>query len=344
MGFKLGQKFIDKCRHKEDFKRKTISDNHAKYGKFYYPNYNREVEIIDGSYNLFNEYGEKLQTYFIRDDIMAHNPYRYSRYFLFDRYNFGLKTHFYSHENMLETMGKPNYRFGLFIESESIVPESYKIFEKYKGIEKDFDLIFTYSAKLLDTLDNARFVPFCSAPWNKNECDDYRYLKKTKNVSILSSEKVWTPLHKYRYELAKKCKKENLLDTFGTFDGGKMVNINDTLNDYRYTIAIENDITPYFFTERITSAFVSQTVPIYIGATEIDKFFNPDGIIKISVKDDIEKILKQCSKEDYESRLPAIKDNYERVKKYFNPNDQMYEKYLKNLVISEINEKNIKRS
>ena len=77
------------------------------------------------------------------------------------------------------------------------------------------------------------------------------------------------------------------------------------------------------------TAFAFHTVPIYLGATEIDKFFNPDGIIKITTKDDINEVLKQCSKEDYENRLPAIKDNYNRVLEYGSPLDYMYEKYVK---------------
>lgn len=328
MGFSLGQEIIDRIRGKRRSYERTYVNTHLEYGKIYYPNYNLDYKFEDRDSNLYNEFGEKLKVYFIRDGISAHKPYRESRYFLYDRYNFGLDTHFYSHEKMLETMGNPSHKFRLLVESESITPKSYKIFDKHKGLEKDFDLIFTYSAKILDNIDNARFVPFCARPWNQDDVDETRYTKKTKNVSILSSNKLWTPLHKYRYDLAMKCKREGLADTFGTFDGGSMVKMADTVNDYRYTFAIENDITPYFFTERLTSAFVAQTVPIYIGATEIDNFFNPDGIIKISTKDDIEKVLKNCNEEDYANRLPAIKENFEKVKEYFNTDDYMYKKYL----------------
>ena len=48
-------------------------------------------------------------------------------------------------------------------------------------------------------------------------------------------------------------------------------------------LIIENDITPYFFTEKITNCFISQTIPVYLGATQIHKFFNTDGIITISL-------------------------------------------------------------
>ena len=50
------------------------------------------------------------------------------------------------------------------------------------------------------------------------------------------------------------------------------------------------------------------------------KVFNINGIIFV-IKDDlnnIEKILKQCNERDYLERVPAILDNYERVKQYKN--------------------------
>lgn len=72
-------------------------------------------------------------------------------------------------------------------------------------------------------------------------------------------------------------------------------------------------------------------MPVYLWTTEIDKFFNPDGIIKITTKDydNIEEILKQCTKEEYERRLPAILDNYQRVQSYRNIWDKLYEEHLR---------------
>ncbi len=75
-----------------------------------------------------------------------------------------------------------------------------------------------------------------------------------------------------------------------------------------------------------------KTVPIYLGASEIDKFFNPDGIIKIKKGDDIEKILKQCTQKEYENRLDAIEENYNLAKKYGHFWDYIYEYYINNSV------------
>ena len=133
----------------EYFYRRMRRVKNKAYGYVYLPNYNTKVRIVDGDSNLYNEFGEKLDVFFIRDKHYRNHPYRDSRYFMWDRYNIGLKTHFYSHESMLETMGSPDKRYGFLTESPAIVPKSYKLFDKFKGLEKDFDLVFTYSEKIL---------------------------------------------------------------------------------------------------------------------------------------------------------------------------------------------------
>lgn len=117
------------------------------------------------------------------------------------------------------------------------------------------------------------------------------------------------------------------------FRGGQRINnVDVTLKDYRYQIVIENQITPFGFTEKIVSCFDAQTVPIYLGATKIGDFFNEDGIIILREEDldNLEEILSKCNEKDYEERLPAILDNYNRVKeKYRNSWDLLYDTYLK---------------
>ena len=123
-----------------------------------------------------------------------------------------------------------------------------------------------------------------------------------------------------------------MADTFGTFDGGKLCSVEETLTDYRYSIAIENQISDYFFCEKITNCFAAQTIPIYTGARKLDEFFNMDGVIRLETEDlsEVEKILKQCTEEEYIRRLPAVLDNYRRVQEYLNMDDYLYLHYLQN--------------
>lgn len=307
-----------------------------KYGKIYLPIYNTGVEFNIKTPEIYNKDGDKYNLYFLRDFHSAHEPYFFnSKYFLMDRFNFGLNTHFYTHNCMLEQMGKPKKRYGILYESTSIVPEDYKIFERNPSLYKDFDKIFTFSAKILDTVPNAAFVPFQATPWYGREpdeiIDENLCYKKTKNISFLSSKKVMCDMHQKRVALANKCKTEKLADTYGTFDGGKPASLSSVLKDYRYTVIVENEIDDYYFTERLTNAFLSMTIPVYCGASKIDKFFNEDGIIKLDLNDfnKIEDILKNCTEEDYNNRINAIIDNFNRVQKYKNVFDSMYLEYLK---------------
>lgn len=317
---------IKVCRYK-----KTTADNYSyntKYGIIYSPLYNRDVMMSSDEHKIFNNNGEPMRTFFIRDIHTAHIPTYESKYFIWDRWNIGLNTHFYSHGAMLQTMGNPDKKYGMLIESEAIVPDDYTIFDRNPGLAEDFDLIFTYSEGLLNKLPNARFVPFVANIWGEPaEPDCYKY--KTKNVSILASNKCMCDMHTFRLALARKCRDERLCDTFGTFDGGSRVqDIADTYRKYRFCICLENDVKPYYFTERFTTALANQCIPIYLGASKIDKFFNPDGIIKITRQSDIKKILSQCTEDEYNDRISAVLDNYNRAMQYKNSFDYMYEKYL----------------
>ena len=327
----LRKKIRDKFYNRDIIK--TL--NHDFSGKIYLPLYNLDCPISSEEPEIYNKNGEKLRTFFIRDLHTAHSPYINSKYFAVDRYNFYLKTHFYTHRAMLETMGNPDKKYGFLLESKTIVPEDYKLFDKYKGLNKDFDLIFTSDAEILDKYDNAKLFLNYATPWygTKNgggSLNPKAYENKPKNISLCSSNKVLCDLNIKRIELAKYLKNNNLADTFGTFDGGGFVKIADTLTDYKFAFILENSIEPYFFTQKLTDCFASMTVPVYLGATEIGKFFNTDGIIQISLKDldNVENILKQCTQEEYEARIPAIIDNYNRVQLYSNVWDKLYEDYL----------------
>lgn len=330
----------------KNVKKRILNTNHLKkltlyhnvYGKIFLPKYNLSVPFDPTPAEIYNKKGEKLESIYLRDDLSAHSPYLKSEKVFFDRFNFGLEKHFYSQVNVFEQCGKPIHKYAVFSESEAILPDTYNIFEKNKGLEKEFDYIFTISEKLLNTLPNARFVPYCTAPWYGTEkyggiMIPDAYKNKTKSISIMASKQNSSEYHKFRIAVAKKCKELNLADTYGAFDGGPFLDkIDQVYAPYRYVIVIENDIKPYYFTEKITSCFAAMAIPIYLGATKISNFFNEDGIIKLTVSDfdNLEEFLKQCTEENYLSRLEAVKDNYNRVLKHVNVFDNfIYDKYLK---------------
>lgn len=152
---------------------------------------------------------------------------------------------------------------------------------------------------------------------------------KTKNISILSSYKKRCKLHQFRYRLAQYYKDKDYVDTYGTFDGGQNVKCYETLDSYRYSIIVENEQSPYYFTEKILNCFAAMTIPVYLGAVEIGKFFNIDGIIQIEnpTIEEVERQISKCNEADYLSRKDAIMDNFYRVQEYLCPEDYIYEHY-----------------
>lgn len=291
----------------------------------------REYDIDGTMPKIYNAEGHPLETYFIKNRHSRHAPFGHEgKYFFWDRYNYGLDTHFYGPEAMTGTLGKPAVKYGMLTESRTIVPKDYEVFHRNRGLEKDFRYIFTYDDRILNEIENARFYPVAAGIWN-SEMREGRYREKDRNLSILSSDKVMCALHRFRLELARLCKREGLADTFGRFDGGGYVEkVDETLNRYRFSMIIENDVSDYYFSERLTSCFAAQTVPVYLGARRIGDFFNTDGMILLGSADleEAESLIAECTRERYEAMLPAILDNYERVKEYVNMQDYLYEHYL----------------
>lgn len=292
---------------------------------------------------IYNKNGERMEIYYIKDNETVHTPYsisagRYPEKILWDRYNFSLKTHFYSHASIFENTYPCDKKIGILRESEEILPEIFEKAYKQKDIIKTYNKILTYSDKILDKYDNAVFMPagsvwygteFAGGRLTDTACDN-----KIKNISMVASAKAMCKLHKVRADIARHYKDDNRVDTYGNAVNNHIEKKSDALESYRYSIVLENNVAPYYFTEKILDCFASMTVPIYLGASKIGEFFNMDGIISLSESDvldynTLDKIIDRCNKSDYEARKEAVLDNYNRVQEYL-----CYEDYMcKNITI-----------
>ena len=115
MRIKFLQKIIDKIRRKNKFEPKNY-DISTVYGKIYHPIYNLTAPIYGKNPDVYDKDGNKLEYFFLRDIHYANFTRAYSKYFLWDKFNFNLDIHFYSGKSMLETMGNPLKRYGFFPE------------------------------------------------------------------------------------------------------------------------------------------------------------------------------------------------------------------------------------
>jgi len=278
---------------------------------------------------IYDVHGDKMDIYYLRDNHYAHIPHGtpVPTRFLWDRFDYSLDTHFYANGSFFDLLGDPGRRFALFMEPETICPHDYRELRKHKPFAiENFLKIFTHSERILNEFPNAEFFPVAATPWRFGGGK-----QKSKNISVVSSEKTMCDLHKLRLEIARKCRDEKLADAYGTFTGTRCETA-DYLDNYRYCIMVENEISNYYFTERLTSCFATRTIPIYMGCPNIGKWFNTDGIVTMDSTDALQKlslVLSRCNESDYAARLPAIEDNYNRVKEFTNVFDNLYEKIEK---------------
>lgn len=288
---------------------------------------------------VYNQRGERKRVFYLEDTLCQHTPYtlvlgQYPEKVLWDRNNVGLPIHFYSHESIwVEEKNYAKKKFALLFESESIRESDFVKAKNDVSKMKEFNKIFTFSEQILNQYENAAFLP-ASGLWygtdiNGGEWDEKLYEQKEKNISVVASNKQHSSYHKLRVQIAKDAMELGMADGYGAFCGNRINKKADALTPYRYSIVVENDVNAYYFTEKILDCFASMTIPIYVGATKINQFFNDEGIIVLKKEQyqDIGSVLKECTKENYENRLDAIKDNWNRVKEYRCIEDYMMTHY-----------------
>ena len=239
----------------------------------------------------------------------------------------------------------------LLIEPRSLIPQMYEYIEKNPD---KFKLVFTHDSILLSTLPNARLILYGgvwswgggtqAGLWGEENKQDpmFNSVQKTKDISFCSSDKEYCYLHKQRLKWAREL--EDKIDCMGTYNGGQKVSTYDIYAEYKFSVVLENYIDDYWFTEKICNSFANKCVPIYYGARKISNLFDQEGIVRVDNLYDLPRIIKRLQYDldwEYSRRLLAIRDNYERVKKYAIFEDWFFKKYEKELrVLYEINNNN----
>lgn len=153
----------------------------------------------------------------------------------------------------------------------------------YRVIEKDIEKFMRhFSFDYIYTLDRdfAELHPnFIFLVGNGTFIKKPGLFEKSKCCSMITSTKAFTDAQKIRLAYAKKFYSH--LDLYGR--GINPVNFkSEALNPYMFSVAIENTFSRSTFTEKLLDCFLTGTVPVYLGASDLVDFFDCNGIIPLS--------------------------------------------------------------
>lgn len=198
------------------------------------------------------------------------------------------------------------------------------IFDKnIENLANSYDAIFLSDRQYVGKHKNIHFTfAGSNLPWIENP----KIYEKNKLISFIASPKKSSIGHLLRHSLAEKWK--DSVDLYGGVLGSQRFGYEKkpwgdksiALNPYMFSIVIENDKYSTYFTEKLTDCFATGTIPVYWGTRDIGNYFNMDGIITLNSEFDIKSLTPDL----YNSKIEAIKDNFDRVNKLENSDDILY--------------------
>ena len=134
--------------------------------------------------------------------------------------------------------------------------------------------------------------------------------QKTKEMSIIVSNKTFSAGHLKRFHFVRKLKQRygDRIDFFGK-DFKPVVDKWDALAPYKYTIAIENSSERFYFTEKIMDGFLAGCHVVYNGCTNIGDYFPQPAMTWLNT-DDFEAACRTIDglldSDTYERSIPDI--------------------------------------
>lgn len=92
----------------------------------------------------------------------------------------------------------------------------------------------------------------------------------------------------------------------------------DKINLFKsmFSIVIESNKEPWYFSEKIVDALLTKTIPIYWGCTNIGTFFDERGIMSFNTIEEFFEKINTINENTYEQMLPYVQKNYETAKQY----------------------------
>lgn len=220
-------------------------------------------------------------------------------------------------------------------ESPFIATRFYAGLRKYSGM---FEHSMLFSGMKRQTSASTHFIPMFFPQFFEYKQQEPIPFRERKFITYIASNKEMRSLSKtllmkllygfsvqliypFRRKIITFLSKRQDFDLYGKGWGndpsptiqkvykGMVDNKEEVLRNYKFVLCLENAIFPGYITEKLFDCFFARSVPVYIGATDIDSYIPSDTFINIQDYknlEDLESFLDSIDEETYNGYLQAI--------------------------------------
>lgn len=222
---------------------------------------------------------------------------------------------------------RTRYKIGWLHEGRESKPSVYAMSWR---VRHRYDFILTHDAELLGADPEKYKKIIRGGCWVPQE--QWGIHPKTKNVSMILSDKQQLSGHRLRHRIADRVFRVDLFGARGTKIGN---NKQLAYRDYKFAIIVEACQEENFFSEHLIDCLVFGTIPIYWGCPNIGEYFDESGFLTFSTIGELRDLLHNLSDDLWEQMLPAVQRNFEKAEEYEITDDWIARNYLLPLVRAE---------
>jgi len=214
--------------------------------------------------------------------------------------------------------------------------EPNEFFKMHTWVLQNSDLftgILTWNKELLDKCNNAILFHHSCNHLDPSYIETFQNPHKKFEISFLSGVKTLVEGHRLRQEIYKIKDQINIpkkwfktLDDFDwdDFNKGGVGRPSDVSHIYNkqicfkepmFHVCVENITSNNWYTEKISDAFNTKTIPIYWGCPNISDFgYDEKGIIRFNSVEELPNIINNLTEKTYHDMIPSIEHNYSIAK------------------------------
>ena len=180
-----------------------------------------------------------------------------------------------------------------------------------------FNLIVTHHDRIAASDKKCKLVPYSSnmvdlCPY-ETPCCLPAVSKKTNLCSAvisLGAGNLNSSARVLRKEVIEYLSTNQLVNLFGK-STNPIERKADALVTYAFSVAMENIVSPSYFTEKLIDCILTGAIPIYHGSRSVLNYFDGRGIIFFDSLDELKQILSNLSQADYVTLRRYAEKNFE---------------------------------